>query len=232
MKKRGFTLAEVMVAMALIGVIASLTIPTFISSSKNKSNATKLATIVSVTENAFTSMIVSEAVDSLSETAFGKQPTSTNLGKYLKVSGESSSMTDYYQSTNPFLTLNRTTMSGFSVEKIFETKNGALLFFNSNSVTRDDYEDLGGTVGSSIGTLVVDVNGPAKPNVWGRDAFYFRIGDDGILYPAGSLNFSILEDNNANNLWDKESSKYKCISSGKNIGCTACLIENNYEITY
>ena len=40
MKKLGLTLAEVMVALALIGVITSLTIPTFVSSNKNKTNET------------------------------------------------------------------------------------------------------------------------------------------------------------------------------------------------
>lgn len=232
MKKRGFTLAEVMIAMALIGVIASLTIPTFISSSRNKSNATKLATLVSATENAFTSMIAAEAVHELSETAFGQSQTMVNLGKYLKLAGSETRMTKYYNSDNPFITLNKGAMAGFSVTRIFETKNGALLIYKSNPVARDGYEALGGTVGSSIGTLVIDVNGSAKPNIWGRDAFYFRIGDDGILYPAGGLNFSVLEDNSIDNLWDKEGSKYVCLPKNKNIGCTACLIENNYEITY
>ena len=232
MKKRGFTLAEVMIAMALIGVIASLTIPTFVSSSRNKANAAKLATIVSATENALTSMIASEAANDLSETAFGQAQTDINLGKYLKLAGSETSITKYYSSSNPFVTLNRGSMSGFSVSRIFETKNGALLMYKDGAVTRANYESLGGTVDSSIGTLVIDVNGSAKPNVWGRDAFYFRIGNDGTLYPAGSLNFSILEDGNKDNLWDNTGSKYTCTSTSKNIGCTACLIENNYEITY
>ena len=48
---------------------------------------------------------------------------------------------------------------------------------------------------STTGHLAIDVNGNAKPNILGRDVFYFRVGYDGVLYPAGSLNYSILQKN-------------------------------------
>ena len=95
MKKFGFTLAEVMVALALIGVITSLTIPTFISSNKNKTNSAKLSTTISVVENAFTSMIAAEAVHDLTETQFGREHNAANLGRYLKLTNSSTDMGDY-----------------------------------------------------------------------------------------------------------------------------------------
>lgn len=64
MKKYGFTLAEVLIALGIIGVIASLTAPTFIANIRNTTNAARLSATVSTLENAFTTMIAKEDVDS------------------------------------------------------------------------------------------------------------------------------------------------------------------------
>ena len=68
MKKRGFTLAEVLITLGIIGVVAALTAPSLVMSSRNQSNAAKLAVIVSNLENAFTNAIVQEDVDDLCKT--------------------------------------------------------------------------------------------------------------------------------------------------------------------
>lgn len=217
MKKFGFTLAEVMIALALIGVIASLTIPTFVANSRNRANASKLATTVSAVENAFTSMIASEAANDLTETRYGSEPTEINLGRFLKLSG-TDTMAGLYGENTPFVTLNRTA-TALPVSNIYKMKNGAVLFFNAANVDPAEDDSHPG----SIGQLTIDVNGSALPNVWGRDVFFFRIGNDGILYPAGGEKFELMDDNGAN---------MSCEGNNKNQGCTARLIENNYEIDF
>ena len=66
--KRGFTLAEVLITLGIVGVVAALTAPALVLSSKNKTNAAKLSVAVSNLENAFTNMMVKENVDLLSLT--------------------------------------------------------------------------------------------------------------------------------------------------------------------
>lgn len=222
MKKRGFTLAEVMIALGLIGVIASLTIPTFVANSKNRANAAKLATTVSAVENAFTSMIATEAVNDLTETDFGSARTETNFGKYLKLQGSDTTLASYYGTANPFVTLSKTG-SQPTVTRIFQAKSGALLIYNDSSVAAAADDSHPG----SIGQLTIDVNGSAKPNVWGRDVFYFRIGNDGLLYPAGGDKFKAIDSTEGANMSCTDGT-----NGTKNQGCTARLIENNYEIDY
>ena len=251
MKKFGFTLAEVMVALALIGVITSLTIPTFIASNRNRTNGAKAATMISAVENAFTSMIAAEAVQNLGETAFGGTPSAANLGRYIKIQNSSEDMLDYYGADNPFrlISINER-WNNFAAEIIYETKNGALLIFDGRqrTVTQDKINETGGTIDSSLGFLTIDINGSEPPNVWGRDAFYFAIGNDGLLYPAGSKNFSILESegDTATNTWDalganagnNPSTDFRCNNGNdgnagfKGVGCTARLIQNNFEVDY
>ena len=73
MTKRGFSLAELLITIGIIGIVASLTIPTLVSNNRNKANASKLASLVSTIENAFTTMMSVEGVPTLSETNFGTQ---------------------------------------------------------------------------------------------------------------------------------------------------------------
>lgn len=233
-RKKGFTLSEVMVAMSLVGIVAALTIPTFIANGRNRANATKLSTVVSAVENAFTSMLASEGYPDIAETAWGINPTAGNLGVYLKLSGSKAALSDYYGTSTPFLTLNQVGENPDKTDLVCETKNGAYLIYQKNAISRKlaDVQSIGGAVADSIGRLIIDVNGKSKPNVWGRDVFYFRIGEKGLLYPAGSKNFSILEKNTNTHTWDSAESDYACNGTTKNSGCSARLIENGYEIDF
>ena len=58
MKKSGFTLAEVLITLGIIGVVAALTAPALVMSSRNEANAAKLSVSISNLENAFTNMII------------------------------------------------------------------------------------------------------------------------------------------------------------------------------
>ena len=212
MKRHGFTLAEVMTALAITGVVASLTIPTFISSNRNKVAAGKLASISSSVENAFTSMIAAEAVQDLSETDFASSPNINTLGKYLVLAGTVSTVPTYHA-----LNSSTTTITP-EFDIIFQTKNNGYVMYKASDVPVPDDESHPG----SIGTITIDVNGSAKPNRWGRDVFLFRVGYDGILYPAGGEKYKNM--NSATAL--------ETCTGTTGTGCTQRLIENNYEPNY
>ncbi len=222
MKKFGFTLAEVMVALALIGVITSLTIPTFVASNKNRAHAAKLSTTLSAIENAFSSMMAAETAQDIRETRFGRavnqNERSEALSRHLKLIG-SNDFETYYG--NDF-TYNTITPDGDNPDisdfEYFEMKNGALIGYCPYLV--NDHPLTGG----SLGFLTIDVNGTNSPNVWARDVFLFALGLDGGLYPAGGTIF--------NDLYQSDGIEYSCTPENRGVGCTAELIENNYEINF
>ena len=131
MKKRGFTLAEVMVALTLVGIVASLTIPTFVSNHRNKANAARLAATVNDVENTFTTMMATEAVDNMKDTNFGKNSTASNLAKYIKIGKQDYSLASFYPNNAPFKTISGSYKQP-ETSFIFQIKNGAVLVYKES----------------------------------------------------------------------------------------------------
>ncbi len=67
MKKNGFTLAEVLMTMTIIGVIASMTLPTLTLNTRTAQIGPKLATAVASFEQANQALLAAEEVDSLTD---------------------------------------------------------------------------------------------------------------------------------------------------------------------
>jgi len=81
--KRGFTLAEVLVTLAVIGVVAALTIPTIIQSSSEKQAKTSVKKALSVMNQV---LAMSIAEDSVSGSSISNSAELKNLfANYMKV---------------------------------------------------------------------------------------------------------------------------------------------------
>ena len=161
MKKYGFTLAEVLIALGIIGVVASLTAPTFVSNIRNTAYAARLSATVSTLENAFTTMIAKEDVDTedlLFDTdawrnhAGNRNAFAGDLGNYITLTGfrhHGLSAIAYYGANNgPYimntngsknpavnndLSSNMTSAIDSEITShILELKNGATIFLMTN----------------------------------------------------------------------------------------------------
>lgn len=249
--KKGFTLAEVLITLGIIGVIAAMTLPSFVSNSRYQAMATKLSSTISSIDNAFTTMLTAENADDITDTKFydhinastPNYPASTNdLGNYLKISGYKTGQniaTDLnYLNNRPFKDLSGYN-NAFTAEVAYQMKNGAIIFYTHTdrdiSRTSATLSAQGGTVSRFVAQVDIDVNGSENPNKYGRDVFRFGLGDNGHLYPAGSLNYSIITNGDDTYYWNKTSpdSSSSCDdTNGKTVGCTARLVEENFKINY
>lgn len=207
MKKCGFTLAEVLITLGIVGVIAALTMPMLVGQSKNQANATKLSSTVSNIENALTSIIAKESAEDLYETELlssAGTPTDfeTELGKFLQCSY----VEDVY-GDKKIRTLNKG--SGDAPEgDAYMLKSGAVMFV-SDIAESDDSE--------FFATVVIDVNGAELPNTYGRDIFFYKLGAKGFLYPYGG---------------EKVGGSYTCSSNSDGKGCAGKLLSESYKMNY
>ena len=178
LKKSGFTLMEVLIALAIVGLVASMTIPTFVANSQQQAlRATQRATVTDV-ENAMTTMLVAEEAPDLLATNFyaslagaTKGASGTSLGNHLKIVKTTTSKTDIYKAprTAPVAANVDEEGNDISVDCLYQLKNGAVLLIKENYVNDD------------IGTLWIDANGTDLPNRIGVDTEEYTIHIDGTL---------------------------------------------------
>ncbi len=222
MKKRGFTLAEILITLGIVGVVAALTAPALVMSSRNEANAAKLSVTVSNLENAFTSMLVKENVDSLFSTSAWGQVSNRagfagNIGQYLHTNGfRDSTAKEYYGGEYPHLmntsggdlgadeknvlsNLDVAANNNAGTNHVIELKNGTTVFIVPNTsqapteATKRAIINAGGSLFNEAADVFIDVNGVNSPNILGRDIFAFYLGDDGILYPVGGVDVAALD---------------------------------------
>lgn len=201
MKKFGFTLAELLISLTIIGIVATLTIPTVVQRNQAKANFAKLATSVSAIENALSNMIVAEGAYDITETDFfvNNEIQANHLERYLKFSDTAHPDGSLITEEGTFCLL----------------KNGVTI-----AITTDPVPAVLDFHPGSVGFIDIDVNGESRPNAFGADCFRFRIGNNGSLYPAGSDMYSNMGIDNTDT---------NC-QNGRGTFCTDQVVRNNYKI--
>lgn len=162
MKKNGFTLAEVLITLGIIGVIAAITLPTLMADTTAAQIGPKLAKGVSMFEQANESLLNSNAVDTLSDAGLlgSVGDYATELSKHFKISA----------GANGYL-----------------SKDGMLYNFDITTENPANPEDPGHL--QRIGNVTIDINGSAKPGLDGTDIFHFSWWNDGSLRPKGATDW-------------------------------------------
>ena len=257
MKKRGFTLAEVLITLGIVGVVAALTAPALVMSSRNEANAARLSTVVSNMENAFQTAIAQEGADNLygtslwqenqvSATTGNKAQFVGRLGQYMILNGYKDNQNAFYG--NGVQTYSMSNTGGVGQATNFqnnpfaiETKNGAAIFmqtYRQNNLAQQKALaiDAGCTLYTRAADVYIDVNGKNGPNVFGRDIFFFILGENGVLYPAGGIDVRRVTGMGQWNVAGNQ--PYVCTDANKGafpysgLGCTARVIAEGYKINY
>ena len=78
----GFTLAEVLITLGIIGVVAALVMPGLIANFQEKVVAVQLQKSINVLSNAFQRMMADDEVDSLADTEFAQAVMREGEGYY------------------------------------------------------------------------------------------------------------------------------------------------------
>ena len=243
MKKHGFTLAEVLITLGIVGVVAALTAPALVMSSRNEANAARLSVVVSNLENAFNNAIVQEGADNLYGTSLwangGVNAESSeanisafvgNLGRYMHTNGFKNSDTAFI-GTNVYheMTDNGGTDATTSINKFpgggqcftIELKNGAVVFIRTYAnpgsaefeTARTNAIAAGVSYYTNAADIFLDVNGKSAPNTYGRDLFGFQVGENGVLYPLGGRDVQFTD--STDGTWDQTDVHYSCTDTFK-----------------
>lgn len=221
MKNLGFTLAEVLITLGIVGIVAAMTLPTLIQNNKNKELQTGLKHSYSILVQAL-NMYQAENGERITPDMNLKWNLKPLLMKYLKTikdcgygSDDASSCVPNYGTDNENNSTNYTTYTGKKLNlQLFDDgqfilTDGSLVLLESISIDRL--------------YISVDVNGyKKKPNRLGHDLFMFQVDKKGNLRPMGAA---------GTDFYDKYDSY--CSKTSNNtqngIGCTyKALTEPDY----
>ena len=213
-KHKGFTLAEVLVTLGIIGVVAAMTMPSLIANHNEKQTVVQLKKVYATLSNAYVSVLneygapadwgLPSRDNNESHDMF--MAKFDNYLKYIKNCGttDNGCYTDkiYDLKGNPY-TSDVLTVNSFKA--ILADGSGfALRVWNENCVKDNDI----------CAFFEVDVNGLKKPNRFGRDIFRFYVTPKTII-PYGSPIWPGNEDMNFDN---------RCLVGGAS--CTAWVLIN------
>ena len=246
-----FTLAEVLITLTIIGVIAALSLSVITSNIKKHIWTHQLKTTFSIMEQGFQKMLTDDGVESLSDTTVFQ---SMGIRNYcIGYSGECinfyDNMKKYFKITliknknigYKYRELNKTEYAELNPsETIITLSNGAWLWNNSTaffyrypsypSYTCEQIKAAGGRYCGQQGRIYIDVNGNKLPNTIGRDIFMFEIGEDGHLYSFGSKDVCIRE----KLIYDYNSCTRPLCDRNGTVGysCAERIMRNGWKMDY
>lgn len=185
-----FTLAEVLITLGIIGVVAAMTLPTLVHNKRSKELHTALLKNYSVLQTALQKASY-EAGETYTCSNIGSLKLKDILVKQLNVSMDCG-MNNGTSCINYNSDKDETGAYIYNIEEYRTYSNNPLQtkFFDDGQFILNDgtfvlLENPGGNTVYHF--ITVDANGvKKKPNRWGHDLFTFQIACDGKLLPMGA----------------------------------------------
>ncbi|MCD7878388.1 MAG: type II secretion system GspH family protein, partial [Candidatus Gastranaerophilales bacterium] len=159
-RKSAFTLAEVLITLVIIGIVAAITVPTLMANYRKQEVSSRLKKFYSTLSNAVRLADMEnpgfiKSTCSARYKDFG-QWWNNNLGKYMPV--EEKNNTTYKFSSG-------SATNATNPSKLYVLNDGTMFISYNNS-------------GYNVTVkFLFDINGEKAPNVIGKDIFVFSIGD-------------------------------------------------------
>jgi len=232
----GFTLAEVLITLGIIGVVAALTLPTLIANHKKQVYVASLKTFYSQMSQAVQKMRADTGCNDMNCMGLGSSigddewndnlynlvSSQMSIVKYYKKPSRKERVMFYdLEKAHSYCDFSCLTL-GSSKDVVFYTKNG----FKFETFTVNPERGI---------SLYVDTNSDKKPNIMGRDVFSFYIPNDmSEVVPQFGYKYSHIYYKNPS-VWWKNASGLCTNGSTYNAngtGCGARIIESGWKMDY
>lgn len=249
--KNGFTLAEVLITLGIIGIVAAMTVPALITNTTDKTIGIALSKAVHDIESGLQNIIhikneedpsiqTLDVIDDILTTAdlfstFSGATGTVDLQEanisYLNNAKEYSGDSQLYAKYG-ILNINED-----SLAHKFPKSNAIFLFLNTSITELNDYANIhNGKINDDVvvARIIIDVNGAEGPNRLGKDIFLFGVENNGKLVPAGSAayNNSISDDMNEELYTDAENGCSGDTVAGDGASCAARVVADGWKINY
>ena len=209
MKKFGFTLAEILVTLSIIGVVSALTVPALSQNVQNRTYEASIKKAYNTVSNAVDRYMADEGLSSLSNSEITtKNGLRSFVKKYFKVVQDCE--TTYYSSNGAscyapqYFSLDKSATTNTAMGQciiVVGLADGSSMCLDNGNMEDvpvdkdingdgviDENDKLHATQGiwddDRIMSIEVDTNGPNGPNIVGRDIFSMQVNSRGLVYGA------------------------------------------------
>lgn len=211
-RKAAFTLAEVLITLGIIGVVAALTLPSLVANYKKSQYVNGLKAGYSILNNGFRQMMAEEGVDDIEDTELfavvkavgsdtdtvaSEQAAAKVISKYFQKARlisradliTKSSCKDLVGKGPRMWNLGDKTQCSGNYNMQYALPNGMTMsiFLNDtcskSSLSEAEIAAAGGKMTKNCGMIDLDLNGERNPNQWGRDGYRFQLIQNGSVIP-------------------------------------------------
>ncbi|MBQ8460734.1 prepilin-type N-terminal cleavage/methylation domain-containing protein [bacterium] len=214
--KKGFTLAEILITIGIIGVISAITIPQLLTNYQKRQTTTKLKKIYSELQQA---VKLSEA-DNEDWTGWdfdlkGVDFFDKYLFPYIKgITKDSNPKTLKGIYKRPNMQNDKDMLIIIRPSITYKTLNGTNITLSN--ITHEEFTAI---------NIMVDLNGDFGPNVWGKDTFIFMFNRNNGLHLQGYR-----ENNTRENLLTDDN-LYSCNKNKLGTWCGELIRLDGWEIS-
>ncbi|MBR6721988.1 type II secretion system protein [bacterium] len=217
LNKKAFTLSELLIALAIVGAIAALSIPAVVEDMNRRILASQLKNVSLSIQQLAGEQLVKNRTKRLKYTDFATPATLLGASNF-EIADNCTTKSNCVASTYSRINGENATFPANYVTR--KLKNGVTIAYNlsTNTSITGDPDD------KPFGIFYVDLNGVDHPNILGRDLFAFRISEKGRIF-----------DGTGNNAQNDTNLKNWCVgqaSSGYYTTCYTLVERNNWKITY
>ena len=231
-RKSAFTLAEVLITLGIIGVVAAMTLPALVGNYQKKQAVTQLQKVYTVLNQAFRQSEADNASSLYWDTSKGSKVYFDTYWKpYLKVlrycTGASGESDCNYNVSQPWYRANGLKDAYWVVNDgsrtTFVLSDGtfvSILAYSGYGSTEGSSNADGSIVGNTTGTdprIIVDLNASKTPNKFGRDTFLLqRVAGKGVMPYGYNEDDDTVNDN--------------CSKTGSGFMCAAKLMREGWDM--
>lgn len=254
--KEGFTLAEMLITLSLIGVLAALTLPSVMKNTGSAKISASLCRAVEEVEtsianifadartknsafdvkNSISALQVKDILDDSNNNSYLADgdilfsTTNAMLGTLPVSNSYLRSVTNYNGST--LLTSTYSNFGSYPAYK-FSKRNSIIIPETIDSSNIDNYLTTNGLSDLPpdvvIQRIFVDANGEERPNSIGKDIFLFGLTDSGHMIPAGTQAYN-------NNIFNETIPLYTISCNGNSVSdgrsCAGRVASDKWKINY
>lgn len=214
-QRKGFTLAEVLITLSIIGVVAALTVPAVTKSYEKSTNIAGYKKIYSDLDQAVKLIAIDNggSVSGLYSSHISWVNAIASKMKTSRICGDSAGRPNCWHAANTDLTLNGTVLWQPLGNNAFVTSTGMFVsaFFDNYSCPN---KSPNGNLECAL--VTVDINGRKGPNRMGRDIHSFHVFADGVM-PNSSCTSNCC----------KQGSSYQAGQEGNTCGLE--IMQGNYD---